>query len=286
LKPHIFIGSSVEGLPVAQAIQQNLDHSAFCTIWHQGVFGLSGTTIDSLAGAVRDNDFSIFVFSPDDIAQVRSKTVAVARDNVILEAGLFIGRYGKGRNFIVAPRGTPGFHIPTDLLGITLGNYDPSYLSVNAQAALGTFSTQVMTAVSRDPSFNRALDITPVPARGGASFPLKLLLDVWNRTAVAAVLTSDYFAMGPKLRPHQNARGKVAQNRYEVKLPDSRGLLSAFQYLLLPNTKVETWMPIDPVHTDVELQDAIRSGSVGEWHYSVQWLDDGHPFTRSFVAPF
>lgn len=50
--PRIFIGSSVEGLRVAEVIQLALEHVAECTIWSQGVFGLSMGTLESLVQGV------------------------------------------------------------------------------------------------------------------------------------------------------------------------------------------------------------------------------------------
>ena len=84
MKPKIFIGSSTEGLPIANAIQQDLDHFADCTVWTQGVFGLSRHPIDSLLDAVRKNDFSVFVFSLDDITTIRDEESSAVRDNVVL----------------------------------------------------------------------------------------------------------------------------------------------------------------------------------------------------------
>jgi predicted nucleotide-binding protein len=57
MKPKIFIGSSVEGLSVAYAIQQNLTQDAESTVWDQGIFELSKTSIESLTNVVERSDF-------------------------------------------------------------------------------------------------------------------------------------------------------------------------------------------------------------------------------------
>ena len=82
-KPRVFIGSSVEGLNVAYAVQQNLLHDAEVTVWDQGVFELSKTTIETLSKALEENDFAVFVFSPDDLVRIRSMSTLAVRDNVL-----------------------------------------------------------------------------------------------------------------------------------------------------------------------------------------------------------
>ena len=91
-KNKIFIGSSVEGLKIAYAVQQNLRHTAETTVWDQGVFDLSSTTIESLIKVLDNSDFGIFVFSPDDIIKFRGNEALTVRDNVVFELGLFIDK--------------------------------------------------------------------------------------------------------------------------------------------------------------------------------------------------
>lgn len=122
-KPRLFIASSVETLPVAEAVNVNLDHDLEVTIWKNGTFNLSSSTIDDLVEKSSAVDFALFIFAPDDIASIRSRAEHVVRDNVIFEMGLFVGAIGKSRSFILKPRDVE-MHLPTDLLGVTPADYD------------------------------------------------------------------------------------------------------------------------------------------------------------------
>jgi tetratricopeptide (TPR) repeat protein len=148
MKPRLFIGSSVEGLNVAYAIQQNLQHQAEITVWDQSVFELSKTTIESLVQILEKSDFGIFVFSPDDEAIMRGNENKVVRDNVIFELGLYIGKLGRERSFFIIPEKTE-FHLPTDLLGITAGRYEIGRSDGNFQSATGVFCQSVRDAIKK-----------------------------------------------------------------------------------------------------------------------------------------
>lgn len=147
MKPKLFIGSSVEGLGVAYAIQQNLVHDTESTVWDQGVFELSRTSIESLDKVLDKSDFGVFVFSPDDITVMRKKESKTIRDNVLFEFGLFIGKLGRDRVFFVLPEGE--IHIPTDLLGVTPGKYNPNREDESLQAATGPACNQIRQAVKK-----------------------------------------------------------------------------------------------------------------------------------------
>lgn len=121
-KPRIFLASSVEGLDVANAINESLDYDAEIVHWKNG-FDLSSYTIDSLMEKSRTVDFAIFVFTPDDVSTIREQSHIVVRDNVLFELGLFIGSLSKERCFIIKPRGID-LHFPTDLLGLTPADFE------------------------------------------------------------------------------------------------------------------------------------------------------------------
>lgn len=131
---------------MANALQAELDHLAECTIWNQGVVGLSRTVLESLVEALRNTDFALFVLNPDDLTEARGQSVATTRDNVIFELGLAIGSLGQSRTFMVMPAGGPDLHLPSDLLGLTVARYRPDRRDGNLRAALGPAATQVWEA--------------------------------------------------------------------------------------------------------------------------------------------
>lgn len=148
MKPKLFIGSSVEGLNVAYAIQQNLTYDAESTVWDQGVFELSKTTIESLDGILDCIDFGVFIFSPDDVVVMRGKESPAIRDNVLFELGLFIGKLGRDRVFFVIPDGST-MHLPSDLFGVTPGRYNPEREDKSIQAATGAACNQIRTQIKK-----------------------------------------------------------------------------------------------------------------------------------------
>lgn len=147
-RPKLFVGSSAESTDVAYAIQDNLQQDAETTVWAQGVFTLSKTAIDSLARTLAISDFGAFVFAPNDAVRLRRKSYAAVRDNVILELGLFVGKLGVERTFIVMPSNITDLRIPTDLTGITPGIYDSERDDGNLQAALGPVCNQIRKVIN------------------------------------------------------------------------------------------------------------------------------------------
>lgn len=119
MKPRLFVGCSVESLPVGRAVQEALEHEIDVTVWDQDVFRPSSTVIASIFEAFTASDFGLFILAPDDLTEMRGHNVRTARDNVIFELGVFAGRLGPGRFFFLMPDDVRDFHLPTDLLGIT-----------------------------------------------------------------------------------------------------------------------------------------------------------------------
>lgn len=148
MKSNMFIGSSIEGLELARAIQSELEYDMNVTVWNQSNFPPSQNTLDSLLKISDSFDFGVFIFSPDDLIETRGVKKLSVRDNVLFECGLFFSELGKDSCFFMIPRGVENFHLPSDLWGITPLSYDISACKTNTQAAVGPSCTMIRNHIN------------------------------------------------------------------------------------------------------------------------------------------
>jgi hypothetical protein len=147
-KPRLFIASSTESISIAEATNINLDHDFEVSLWTTGTFRLSSNSIDDLLTKSSSVDFSLFIFTPDDIATIREADKKIVRDNVLFELGLFIGAIGKERSFILKPRGVD-LHLPTDLLGLTTADYEAERSDNDLISATNKACAQIKSEAKR-----------------------------------------------------------------------------------------------------------------------------------------
>ena len=115
-QPVLFVGSSVEGFPVAREIQSGLRHDRMIVIvWTDDVFRTSKTSVESLLATVRASDFAVLLIAPDDIVGSHDIERPAPRDNVVFELGQCMGLLGRERTFIVRPRSV-SIKMPSDWL--------------------------------------------------------------------------------------------------------------------------------------------------------------------------
>jgi predicted nucleotide-binding protein len=99
-KPRIFIGSSTEGLPIADVAQSVLDPNyAHAEVWNNSIFSSIDVPLETLVKAVMNYDFALFVFLPVDDLKIRGVQTKSIRDNVIFELGLFRKAWERARVF-------------------------------------------------------------------------------------------------------------------------------------------------------------------------------------------
>ena len=119
MKRRLFIGSSGKNLHIARLIKKHID--AACSDWLDvqvwalsDVFELGKGTLESLVKASHEYDYGVFVAAKDDMLWKKWIPRWMARDNVLFEAGLFIGSLGLNRAFMVT-----NVSLPSDFDGVT-----------------------------------------------------------------------------------------------------------------------------------------------------------------------
>jgi hypothetical protein len=117
-----FIGSSSEGIKVANAIKAHLINKTDCNVWTDDVFLPGELYIETIEKLLNSMDYAILVATPDDMLEKRDVKNLSMRDNVLLELGLFMAKLGRSRTYLITPEDKP-IHIPSDLLGITAVSY-------------------------------------------------------------------------------------------------------------------------------------------------------------------
>lgn len=145
-KIKIFIGSSSESLPVAEAIQQHLNLHFNVTLWNQGFFSVGNTVLSCLIDNAIHYDFVILVLSGDDTLRHRNQEYAVPRDNILFELGLYIGKLGNQRTFFVYDTSV-NLKLPSDLAGYTGATYNMPASPADLPGALAKACTDIKSRV-------------------------------------------------------------------------------------------------------------------------------------------
>ncbi|SRR6266496_5600542 len=136
-RPNIFIASSKEALKAAQAVKSNFDSEADVDIWSENIFKMNRNYLETLLNRASFYDFVIAIFTGDDEAIIREKQVKVTRDNVIFEFGLFLGRIGPNRTFMILEEDVELF---SDWNGIAVAKFR---MRDNLVAAVGNACNEI-----------------------------------------------------------------------------------------------------------------------------------------------
>jgi len=145
-RPVLFVGSSSEGVSIANELQAGFKHDPFdAIVWPNGVFGPGGVAFDSLEQMAERAAFAAFVISPDDTVLSRDNEKPAPRDNVIFELGLFMGHLARERVFLVKELSSD-VKIPSDLLGVTPVTYTWKQ-GTAVEAAIGPVCHEIRKAI-------------------------------------------------------------------------------------------------------------------------------------------
>jgi len=223
-RPLMFIGSSAEGLSIARALQAELEHDVDATVWDQGVFGLSDSSLEALERHAGEIDFAVFVLSADDLPTKRGESGEVPRDNVLFEAGLFIGRLGRHRVFLVSCRDDT-LELPTDLRGITRAQFNRRD---DVRASVGPAAEMIRRGIKDAPSRPAEVSTTALHEVSGRV-----------RSLAHEVIT------------------ELETNRYQLAEAKARGYGWGDDDML-PGAKFDLWQKDPDASGDSDVMDALR----------------------------
>lgn len=138
-KQTIFIGSASESKPLARKVEKALSSGGYRTRTWWNEFPPGSVTLDRLARLAKEVDGAVFIFQGTEKAWYTSShgtsgakrrvKLAIPRDNVVLEYGLFAGYVGRERAVVF--RG-PKVKLPSDLNGVTYANLNPKTIGQQA----------------------------------------------------------------------------------------------------------------------------------------------------------
>lgn len=126
---YVFVGSSSEGLRIAEEVHDGLEACRLegrrlcrVTMWDE-MFKPGDLVVDRLLNDSAMFDYAIIVVTPDDYTLSRGKRKESPRDNINLEIGIFIAVLGRKHCIVLRPSNLD-IKMPSDLLGLCTVQYE------------------------------------------------------------------------------------------------------------------------------------------------------------------
>lgn len=151
-KKTLFLASSSMypnySLALKNALNESLEQHKLdvrCVWWKdEEVFQPNFSFFETLVNA--QPAYAVALVTPDDtrIDKSDGKEYIIPRDNVIFEFGLFLGRLGREKTFLVTPNNTPDLQLMSDYKGVSGVSYSFSPTADVVQAG-----RDLISAVSR-----------------------------------------------------------------------------------------------------------------------------------------
>jgi hypothetical protein len=136
-RPSIFIASTTEAIKkkTPQKIKEYFAKEADVDLWSENIFTAEKSYLSVLLNRASFYDYGIILLTPEDQGIIRGTKYKVPRDNLLFELGLFMGRIGSNRAFMIAEETVK---ILSDFEGIDIAKYsmkDKSNASLEAACA-------------------------------------------------------------------------------------------------------------------------------------------------------
>jgi hypothetical protein len=114
------------------------------------------------------------------------------------------------------------------------------------------------------------------------AYPKVVRISFTNHTNEPMYILSEGFRFTGNLHPSPNGAHDAATGVYEVKFEGRiNNLLSEIDTLIRPGQIISTWVPVEPGHTDAEIDAAINNLSVGMLRLKCQKISNRRHATIS-----
>jgi hypothetical protein len=125
-RPTVFVGTSTPALSIAKELKRGLSTVANVVVWDTA-FDAGTWLLGGILNRAQQSDFGVFVIREDDTTRIKNTVYRTVRDNVLFEAGVFMGALGPERTILLWPsaRESKKLRLPTDLEGLLRETYTP-----------------------------------------------------------------------------------------------------------------------------------------------------------------
>jgi hypothetical protein len=95
-------------------------------------------------------------------------------------------------------------------------------------------------------------------------YPKVVRVTLTNHTNQPLYVLSEGFRFGTSIRPSPLGAKDAATGVYEIKFEGRiDNVLSEIDTLVRPNQLISTWIPVDPSHSDQEIDEALKKKEIG-----------------------
>jgi hypothetical protein len=217
-KPRVFIGSSKKGVKIAEAIQAQLEEVADVWVWDQKVFRHGYSHLENLLKILDSTDFAVLVLTADDEIIDDERSLFSPRDNVLFECGLFMGRLGRDRTYVVYDRDA-NIKLPSDLAGVSLASYAAPD-ETNPVPALGPACTAIKSAIEQFNKVTKEIELFEFHQKIGEGF-YKTLVDSYRHAKKCIYVSGRGFV---EAKPSTKLGQHIAELIFETEEALKRGV--------------------------------------------------------------
>jgi prolyl-tRNA editing enzyme YbaK/EbsC (Cys-tRNA(Pro) deacylase) len=155
MTPRIFVGSASEAEETDREVRALVEASGASVLGWRDLSRPGEYFLDALMRLGTAVDAALLIVTPDDVTTMRGTERNSPRDNIVLELGMLLSHFGRGRTGIVHVKTADVAALPSDLRGITTIVYHPGSPAQNELQLLGWLKGVAEEMESEHPALPR-----------------------------------------------------------------------------------------------------------------------------------